>query len=45
MKDKGIFINYKIFKGLFDKAYNNYKKRDYDTRYNLFNIFKKIVEE
>ena len=26
---KEVFVNYKIFKELFDKAYSNYKKRDY----------------
>ena len=44
-KSKKVFINYKIFKKLFNKAYNNYKKRDYDIRYNLSNTFKKIIEE
>ena len=29
-EDKKFFINYKIFKRLFDRAYNNYKKRNYN---------------
>ena len=30
IKNKGIFINYKVFERLFDKTYSNYKKRDYN---------------
>ena len=42
---KGIFINYRIYRGLFDRACANYKKRDYNARYSLSNIFKKAAEE
>ena len=38
-------MNYQIYKELFNKAYINYKKRDYNIRYNLSNTFKKAAEE
>ena len=31
IEGKEIFINYKIFKRLFNKAYGNCKKRDHNT--------------
>ena len=30
VENKKVFVNYRIFEGLFDKVYSNYKKRDYD---------------
>ena len=45
VSNKKVFIDYKIYKGLFNKVYINYKKRDYNTKYNFSNIFKKIIKE
>jgi hypothetical protein len=39
-KGKGIFVDYRILKGLADGAYSNYKKRDYNTRCSHLNAFK-----
>ena len=39
-KGKGIFVDYRILKGLADGAYSNYKKRDHNTRYSYLNTFK-----
>jgi hypothetical protein len=38
-------VNYKTFKGLFDRACGNYKKRDYGSQCSHFNTFKKAEEE
>ena len=42
---KGVFVDYKTYKGLFDKAYTNCKKRNHSAKYSLFNAFKKAAEE
>ena len=45
VSNKKVFIDYKIYKGLFNKVYINYKKRNYNIKYNFFNTFKNIVKE
>jgi hypothetical protein len=37
---KGIFVDYRILKGLADGACGNYKKRDYNARCSHSNAFK-----
>jgi hypothetical protein len=39
---KGIFVDCRILKGLADGAYNNCKKRDYNTRCSHSNAFKAV---
>jgi hypothetical protein len=41
-KEKRIFIDYRTLKGLANSAYNNYKKRDHNIRYNYLNTFKVV---
>jgi Protein of unknown function (DUF3716) len=43
--DKGVFVNYRIFKGLFDGACENCKKRDHGLQCSHSNAFKKAEEE
>jgi hypothetical protein len=43
--NKGIFVDYRTFKALFDGAYNNYKKRDHGAQCSHSNTFKKAAEE
>jgi hypothetical protein len=38
-------VNYKTFKGLFDGAYRNYKKRDHSSQCSHSNAFKKAEKE
>jgi hypothetical protein len=45
VNNKGVFVDYRTFKGLFDKAYKNYKKRDHGSQYTHFNAFKKVEKE
>jgi hypothetical protein len=39
---KGIFIDHRIFKGLINSTYSNYKNRDHSTRYSYLNTFKAV---
>jgi hypothetical protein len=43
--DKGVFVDYRTFKGLFDGAYGNCKKRDHGSQCSHSNAFKKAEEE
>jgi len=42
---KGVFVDCRVFKGLFDGACGNCKKRDHGARCSLSNAFKKAAEE
>ena len=41
-KGKGIFVDYRILKGLVDGAYSNCKKRDHNARCSYSNAFKAV---